>query len=73
MQLTILAKENKEVYICGDLNLDLLKVDTDHLTQHFFNLLCSYGFLPHILQPTNVTEHTATIIDNILAIIFRMT
>ena len=45
--LATLAKENKEVYICGDYNFDLLKVDTDHLTKHFFNLLCSYGFLPH--------------------------
>ena len=60
-----IAKENKEVYICGDFNFDLLKVDTDHITQHFFNLLCRYGFLPHILQPTRVTEHTATVIDNI--------
>ena len=62
-----IAKENKEVYICGDFNFDLLKVDTDHITQHFFNLLCSYGFLPHILQPTRVTEHTATVIDNIFS------
>ena len=61
-----IAKENKEVYICGDFNFDLLKVDTDHITQHFFNLLCSYGFLPHILQP-RVTEHTATVIDNIFS------
>ena len=28
---TNLAKENKGVYICGDFNFDLLKVDTDHL------------------------------------------
>ena len=65
--LATLAKENKEVYICGDYNFDLLKVDTDHLTQHFFNLLCSYGFLPHILQPTRVTENTSTVIDNIFS------
>ena len=31
--LSTLAKENKEIYICGDFN--------------FFNLLCSYGLLPH--------------------------
>ena len=24
-------------------------------------------FLPHILQPTRVTEHTATVIDNIFS------
>ena len=54
MCLATLAKENKEVYICGDFNLDLLKIDTDHFTQYFFNLLCSYGLLPHVLQPTRV-------------------
>ena len=65
--LTKLANENKEVYICGDFKFDLLKTETNHLTQHFFNLLCSYGFLPHILQPTRVTENMATVIDNILS------
>ena len=65
--LSTIAKENKEVYICGDFNLDLLKIDTDHFTQHFFNLLCSYGLLPHFLQPTRVTESSATIIDNIFS------
>ena len=37
------------------------------LPQHFFNLLCSYGFLPHIIQPTRVTENTPTVIDNIFS------
>ena len=60
------AKGNKELYICGDFNFDLLKVDSNHNTQHF-NLLCSYGFLPHILQPTRVTDNTATVIDNIFS------
>ena len=65
--LSTIAKENKEVYICGDFNFDLLKIDTDYFTQHFFNLLCSYGLLPLILQPTRVTESSATIIDNIFS------
>ena len=39
--LSQVVKENKELYICGDFNFDLLKIDTDHHTQHFFNLLCS--------------------------------
>ena len=47
--LSTIAKENKEVCICGNFNFDLLRIDTDHFTQHFFNLLCSYGLLPHIL------------------------
>ena len=62
-----LAKENKELYICDDFNYDLIKMDTDHTTQNFFNLLCSYGFLPHIIQPTRLTENTATCIDNIFS------
>ena len=61
--LSKLANENKEVYICGDFNFDLLKLDSDNNTQHFFNLLSSYGFLPHITQPTRVTDNTATVTD----------
>ena len=45
--LSQVMKENEELYICGDFNFDLLKIDTDHYIRHFFNLLCSYGFLPH--------------------------
>ena len=58
------VKENKELYIYGDFNFDLLKIDTDHYTQHFFNFLCSFY---HILQPTRVTDNTATVIDNIFS------
>ena len=65
--LVKLAKENKEVYLCGDFNFDLLKIDTDSNTQCFFNILCCYGFLPQILQPTRVTENSATVIDNIFS------
>ena len=38
-----------------------------NLLNIFFNLLSSYGFLPHILQPTRVTANTATVIDNIFS------
>ena len=34
--LTKLANENKEVYICGEFNFDLLKTNNNHLTKHFF-------------------------------------
>ena len=64
--MTQVVKKNKELYICGDFNFDLLKIDSDN-TQRFFNILCSYGFLPHILQPTRVTENTVTVIDNIFS------
>ena len=55
--LSVVVCENIE--LCGDFNFDLLKIDSDHITQQFINLLCSYGFLPLILQPTRVTDNTA--------------
>ena len=62
-----LAKENNEIYICGDFNYDLIKMETEHTIQNFFNLLCSHGFLPHIIQPTRLTENTTACIDNIFS------
>ena len=49
----------------GDFNFDLLNWVTHSKTEEFFNLLGSYYFLPHILQPTRITDHSATLIDNI--------
>ena len=55
-----LAKENKEFYICGDFNFDLVKIDTDNFIENDFNLLCWYDFLPRILHPTRLTANSAT-------------
>jgi len=63
--LNKLNKENKDVYIAGDFNIDLLKYDTNNKYQEFYNLMTSSGFLPMILQPTRITSETMTIIDNI--------
>ena len=53
------------MFIYGDFNIDLLNFDTCALTQDFVNMLSSYLILPQILQPTRITDHTATLIDNI--------
>ena len=63
--LEILSKENKEVYISGDFNVDLLKLETNTSYEDFYNLVTSYGFLPEIVNPTRVTDTSATVIDNI--------
>ena len=63
--LTQLSKENKEIYLCGDFNSDLLKVDLLHNYAKFYDLLSSYGLVPFILLPTRITGNSATIIDNI--------
>lgn len=35
------------------------------MTEEFINTIVSYDFLPHPLQPTRITDRTATLIDRI--------
>ena len=49
----------------GDFNIDLLNFDTWQLSQDYVHMLSSYFIIPEIIQPTRITDHTATIIDNI--------
>ena len=66
--LKILNNENKEIYSCGDFNTDLLKIESVSLYQDYYNLLCSFGLLPHIIQPTRTVENqTPSVIDNIFS------
>ena len=61
-----LHKEDEEIYLCGDFNIDLLKLETISVYQEYYNLLCSYDFLPHIIQPTRIVENQIpSVIDNI--------
>ena len=63
--LSILSCESKDVYISGDFNIDLLKIEKKDSYLKFYNSLASFGFLPLIIDPTRVTDTAATIIDNI--------
>ena len=66
--LKTVSSENKEIYICGDFNIDLLKLDNVNNYQTFYNLLCTYGFLPLIIHPTRVVEgQVPSLIDNIFS------
>ena len=57
--------ENKYCFLLGDFNINLLNYDTHTQTEDFINILNSYFFEPHIIKPTRITDHTATLIDNI--------
>ena len=50
----------------GDFNINLLSYDSHSQTNNFINLMLSH-LLPHILHPTRITDHSATIIDNIFS------
>ena len=63
-----LSKENKEIYICGDFNIDLLKIEDINSYLEFYNLLNSYGLLPLIIHPTRVVDgQEPSLIDNIFS------
>ena len=58
-------REKKNCAILGDFNIDLLKYDSHQITDDFINTLGTLFFQPYILQPTRITDHSATLIDNI--------
>ena len=63
--LSKVTKENKECYISGDFNVDILNYNQNKISTDFLNSISSAGFLPSILEPTRLTDNSSTLIDNI--------
>ena len=59
-----LSRENKQILIMGDFNINLLNYD-DKNTANFLDSMFSYSYLPFINTPTRVTGNSKTLIDNI--------
>ena len=57
---------NKSIFIMGDFNIDLIRND-DITSQEFLEMFLSASFLPLISKPTRVTNHSATLLDNIFS------
>ena len=62
-----ISKENKLIFLIGDFNISLLNYESHGETNDFINTMISHYLLPHILHPTSVTDHSATVIDNIIS------
>ena len=60
-----IQRENRTCIILGDFNINLLNCSSHLSTENFINTMSSYFFNPHILKPTRITHHSATLIDNI--------
>ena len=57
---------NKNTYIAGDFNLNLLDHSLSNKVRNYLNLIYKNSFIPTVNKPTRVTRKTSTIIDHIL-------
>ena len=57
------SKEQKSIFLLGDFNVNLLNNNEYNQTNKFLDSLASNSFIP--LQPTRITSHSNTLIDNI--------
>lgn len=63
-QLLVKNFQNKNLIIVGDINIDLLKIDSHEPSANFNNMMISNKFISMISKPTRVTEFSGTLIDN---------
>ena len=62
-----ISKEQKSIFLLGDFNVNLLNYNEHNQTNEFLGSLASSSFIPLILQPTIITSHSNTLIDNIFS------
>ena len=65
--VTNISKEQKSVFLLGDFNVNLLNYNEHNQANEFLDSLASNSFIPLILQPTRITRHSNTLIDNIFS------
>ena len=53
------------MFLIGDINSDLLKVEENRHTNDIINYMFSASFYPLISRPTSITSTSATLIDKI--------
>ena len=59
-----LMKENKNILITGDTNINLLKCHNHKPSAEYLDSFLANGFIPKITVPTRVTHKSATLIDH---------
>ena len=69
-ELHKILHENKNVYLMGDYNIDLLST-TQQNSPRFINVLQSNAFYPHINKPTRICNTSHTLIDNIFSNVYH--
>ena len=57
------SREFKNIVICGDFNLDLLKISEREKFSDFLHLMLTYDFCPKITYPTRFAKYSASLLD----------
>ena len=63
--LNTLRNRSKFVYLCGDFNIDLLKLNSNNNYNMLFDNVISSGFVLKITLPTRICDTSSTLIDNV--------
>ena len=62
-----ISKEQKSIFLLGDFNVNLLNYNEHNQANEFLDSLASNSYIHLILQPTRITSHSNTPIDNIFS------
>ena len=63
--LNKITNENKQCYLSGDFNFDLLQHENINIINDFINTMYNSSMYPLINRPTRITPTSATLLDNI--------
>lgn len=63
--LNQLNNDNKDIMICTDQNMNLLKCNERPVTNDLLTTFTAHGYIPTITKPTRIQNQSATLIDNI--------
>ena len=63
--LSAISNERKVVYLMGDFNVRLDKIETDRNAQEFSDIMHSFSLQPLIDKPSRITPTSSSLIDNI--------
>ena len=61
------SKEQKQIFLLGDFNINLLNYNVHQPTNDFLGSLASNFIIPNILQTARLTRHSKTLIENIFS------
>ena len=62
-----ISKEQKQIFLLRDFNINLSDYNNHQPTNTFLDFLASNSIIPYMLQPTRLTSHSKTLIDNIFS------